>query len=112
MAPRRDQLTLEARLMVCQGAEIHLGCICRTGVIWSYELCLSSTTCQNDRNEKSYTPVADFVGYGNVSEAKTSLQNLVPDDLIAGVYTPSLYHCYVSSPMDTCWDNNVQNNGI
>jgi hypothetical protein len=75
MAPRCDQLTLEARLTVCPGAEIHLGCICRTGIIWSYELRLSSTTYQNDCNEKSYTPVADFVGYGNVSEAKTSLQN-------------------------------------
>jgi hypothetical protein len=75
MAPRRDQLTLEARLTVCPGAEIHLGCIRRTGVIWSYELRLSSTTGQNDRNEKSYTPVADFFSYGNVSEAKISLQN-------------------------------------
>jgi hypothetical protein len=28
--------------------------------------------CQNDRNEKSYTPVAHFVGFMNVSEAKTS----------------------------------------
>jgi hypothetical protein len=72
---RRDQLTLEARLTVCPSAETHLGCIRRTGVIWSYELCLSSTTCQNDRNKKSYTPVADFVGYGNVLEAKTGLQN-------------------------------------
>jgi hypothetical protein len=61
--------------MVCLGAEIHLGCIHRTGVIWSYELRLSSTTCQNNRNEKPYTPVATFVGYGNVSEAKTGLQN-------------------------------------
>ena len=75
MAPRCDQLTLEARLTVCPGVEIHLGCIRRTGVIWSYELRLSSTTCQNDRNEKSYTLVDDFVGYGNVSEAKTGLQN-------------------------------------
>ena len=75
MAPRRDQLTMEARLTVCPGAEIHLGCIRRTGVIWSYELRLSSTTCQNDRNEKSYTLVDDFVVYGNVSEAKTGLQN-------------------------------------
>ena len=75
MAGPRDQLTLEARLTVCPGAEIHLGCIRRTSIIWSYELRLSSTTCQNDRNEKSYTPVADFVGYGNVSEAKTGLQN-------------------------------------
>jgi hypothetical protein len=112
MAPRRDQLTLEARLTVCPGAEIHLGCIRRTGVIWSCKLRLSSTTCLNDRNKKPYTPVAHFVGYGNVSEAKTGLQNSVPDDLIAGVYTPSLYHRYMSSPMDTCWDNNVQNNGI
>jgi hypothetical protein len=75
MAPRRDQLTLEARLTVCPGAEIHLGCIRRTGVIWSYELRLGSTACQNDRNEKSYTPVAHFVSFGNVSEAKTGLQN-------------------------------------
>jgi hypothetical protein len=75
MAPRRDQLTLEARLTVCPGADIHLGCICRTGIIWSYELHLSSTTCQNDRNEKPYAPVADFVGYSNVSAAKTGLQN-------------------------------------
>jgi hypothetical protein len=75
MAPRRDQLTLEARLTVCPGAEIHLGCIRRTGVIWSYELRLSSTTCQNDRNKNSYTPMADYVGYGNVPEAKTGLQN-------------------------------------
>ena len=75
MAPQRDQVTFEARPMVCPGAEIHLGCIRRTGVIWSYELRLSSTTCQNDRNEKSYTLVDDFVVYGNVSEAKTGLQN-------------------------------------
>jgi hypothetical protein len=75
MAPRCDQLTLEARLTVCPGAEIHLGCIRRTGVIWSYKLRLSSTACQNDRNEKLYTPVAHFVGFGNVSEAKTALQN-------------------------------------
>jgi hypothetical protein len=75
MAPRRDQLTLEARLTVCPGAEIHLGCIRRTGVIWSYELRLSSTACRSDRNEKSYTPVALFDGFGNVSEAKTGLQN-------------------------------------
>ena len=75
MAPRRDQLTLEARLTVCPGAEIHLGCIRRTGIIWSYELRLSSTTCQNDRNEKLYTPAANFVGFGNVSLAKTGLQN-------------------------------------
>jgi hypothetical protein len=75
MAPRRDQVTLEARLTVCPGAEIHLGCIHRMGVIWSYELCLSSTACQNDHNEKSYTPVAQFVGFGNVLEDKTGLQN-------------------------------------
>ena len=75
MAPRRDQLTLEARLTVCPGAEIHLGCIRRTGVIWSYELRLSSTTCQNNHNEKSYTPMAHFVSFGNVSEAKNGLQN-------------------------------------
>jgi hypothetical protein len=75
MAPRCDQLTLQARLTVCPGAEIHLGCVRRTGIIWSYELRLSSTTCQNDHNEKPYTPVAHFVGYGNVLEAKTGLQN-------------------------------------
>ena len=75
MAPQRDQVTFEARPMVCPGAEIHLGCIRRTGVIWSYELRLSSTTCQDYRNENLYTPVAHFVGYGNVSEAKTGLQN-------------------------------------
>jgi hypothetical protein len=75
MDPRRDQLTLEVRLTVCPGAEIHLGCIRRTGVIWSYELRLSSTTCQNDHNEKLYTPVADLVSYDNGSEAKTGLQN-------------------------------------
>jgi hypothetical protein len=75
MAPRRDQLTLEARLTVCPGAEIHLGCIRRTGVIWSYELRLSSTTWQNDRNKQLYTLVAHFIGYGNVLEAKTGLQN-------------------------------------
>jgi hypothetical protein len=45
------------------------------GVIWSYELRLSATACQNNRNEKSYTSVAHFVGFGNVSEAKTGLQN-------------------------------------
>jgi hypothetical protein len=73
MAPRGDQLTMEARLTVCLGAEIHFGCIRRTGVSWSYELRLTSTTCQNDRNENLYTPVADFVGYNNVSEAKTGL---------------------------------------
>ena len=67
MAPRRDQLTLEARLTVCPGAKIHLGCIRRTGVIWSYELRLSSTTWQNDRNKNSYTPEAHFVGYANVA---------------------------------------------
>jgi hypothetical protein len=75
MAPRRDQLTLEARLTVCPDAEIHLGRIRKTGIIWSYELRLSSTASQNDRNEKSYTPMAHFIGFGNVSEAKTSLQN-------------------------------------
>ena len=75
MDPRRDQLTLEARLTVCPGAEIHLGCIRRTGVIWSYELRLSSTTCQNNRNEKLYILGGHFVGFGNVSEAKTGLQN-------------------------------------
>jgi hypothetical protein len=75
MAPRRDQVTLEARLTVCPGAEIHLGCIRRTGVIWSYELRLSSITSQNDHNEKPYTSVAHFVGYGNVTEAKTGMQN-------------------------------------
>ena len=75
MAPRRDQLTLEVRLTVCPGAEIHLGCIRRTGVIWSYEFRLSSTTGQNNHNEKSCTPVVDFVGYGNILEAKTGLQN-------------------------------------
>jgi hypothetical protein len=75
MAPQRDQLTLEARLTVCPGAEIHLGCICRTGVIWSDELRLSSTAYQNDSNENSNTPVAHFVGFGNVSEDKTGLQN-------------------------------------
>jgi hypothetical protein len=79
-------------------------------VIWSYELRLSSTACQNDRNEKSYTPVAQFISFGNIFEAKTGLQNLVPDDLIAGVHTPSLYQRSVSSPTDTSWDNNVQNN--
>jgi hypothetical protein len=31
--------------------------------------------CQNDHDEKSHTPVANFVGFGNVSEAKTGLQN-------------------------------------
>jgi hypothetical protein len=75
MAPRRDQLTLQARLTVCPGAKIHLGCIHRTGIIWSYELVLSSTACQNDCNKKSYTPVAHFIAFGNVSEAKTGLQN-------------------------------------
>ena len=75
MARRRNQLTLEARFTVCPSAEIHLGCIRRMGVIWSYELRLSSLTCQNDRNENLYTPVAHFIGYGSVSEAKTSLQN-------------------------------------
>jgi hypothetical protein len=75
MAPRRDHLTLESRLTVCSGAKIHLGCIRRTVVIWSYKLHLSSTECQNDHNEKSYTPMAHFVSFGNVSEAKTSLQN-------------------------------------
>ena len=74
MAPRRDQLTLEARLTVCPGAEIHLGYIRRTAVIWSYELHLSSTTCQDDRNEKLYTPVAHFVGFGKVWKAKNALQ--------------------------------------
>jgi hypothetical protein len=72
MAPRRDQLTLEARLTVCPGAEIHLGCIRTTGVIWSYELRLSSTACQNDRNKKSYTSVAHFIGFDNVSEDKSA----------------------------------------
>jgi hypothetical protein len=61
---------------VCPGAEIHLFCIRRTGVIWSYELRLSSTTCQNNQNEKPYNPVADFVGYGNVSEAKNRVAKL------------------------------------
>jgi hypothetical protein len=31
--------------------------------------------CQNDRNKKLYTPMAHFIGFGNVSEAKTSLQH-------------------------------------
>jgi hypothetical protein len=75
MAPRRDQLTLEALLTVRPGAEMRLGCIRRTGVIWSYEIRLSSMACQNDRNDKSYNPVADFVCFGNVSAAKTGLQN-------------------------------------
>ena len=75
MAPRGDQLTLEARLTVCPGAEIHLGCIRRTGVIWSYELRLSSTICQNNHNEKLHTLVARFIGFSNVLEAKNSLQN-------------------------------------
>jgi hypothetical protein len=66
---------MEAGLTVCPGAEIHLGCIRRTGVICSFELRLSSTTCQNDRNEKPYTLVADFVGYGIFLEAKPVLQN-------------------------------------
>jgi hypothetical protein len=35
---------------------------------------LSSTTCQNDRNEKPYTAVANFIGFGNVLEAKTGFQ--------------------------------------
>ena len=74
MAPRRDELTLEARLTVGPGAEIHLGCIRRTVVIWSYELRLSSTTSQNNHNKKSYSPVANFVGLGNVSKAKNGLQ--------------------------------------
>jgi hypothetical protein len=74
MAPWCDQLTLEARPTVRPGAEIHLGCIRRTGVIWSYELRLSSTTCQNDRNENPITPVAHFIGFGNVSEAKPRFQ--------------------------------------
>ena len=75
MAPRRDELTLEARVTVCPGAEIHLGCIRRMGVIWSYEFRLSSTTCQNDCYEESYTRMDDFFGYGNVWVAKTGLQN-------------------------------------
>ena len=66
MAPRHDQLTLEARLTVCADAEIHLGCIRRRGVIWSYELRLSSTTCQNNRNEKLHSLVAHIVGFSNV----------------------------------------------
>ena len=110
MAPRRDQLTLEARLTVCPGAEIHLGCIRRTGVIWSYELRLSSTTCQNDRNEKLYPSVTNFVGFGKILEAKNGLQNCVSDDLIVGVYSPSVFHPSVSSSTDTYWDSNVQNN--
>jgi hypothetical protein len=75
MDPRREQLTLEARLTVCPGAEIHLGCIRRTGVLWSWKLYLSPPTCQNDHTENPYTPVADFVGNSNVSEAKIGLQN-------------------------------------
>jgi hypothetical protein len=61
--------------MVCPGAEIHYGFIRRTGVIWSYELRLSSTACQNDHKEKSYALVAQFISFSNVSEAKTGLQN-------------------------------------
>jgi hypothetical protein len=45
------------------------------GVIWSFELCLSYTASLNDHNEKSYTSVAHFIGFGNVSKAKTGLQN-------------------------------------
>ena len=75
MAPQRDQLNLEAGHTVCPGAKMQLGCIHRKGVIWSYELRSSSATCQNDRKEKSYTPVAHFVGFGNVTKAKNALQN-------------------------------------
>jgi hypothetical protein len=71
---------------------------------------LSSTACQNNHKEKLYAPVAYFVGFGNVSEAKTGLQNRVPDDLIAGVHTPSLFQRSVISPMDTSWDISVHNN--
>src|SRR3954468_5354835 len=103
MAPRRDELTWEARLTDCPGSQTHLGCIRRTAIIWSCELRLISTTCQNDRNEKSYTPVANFVGFGNVSKAKNGLQISVPDDLIGGVHTSSVYHLSVSSPTITYW---------
>ena len=110
MAGPRDQLILEAGLTVFPGAEIQLSCIRKTVVIWSYELRLSSTTCQNDRNEKLYPSVTYFVGFGKILEAKNGLQYCVSDDLIVGVYSPSVFHPSVSAPTDTYWDNNVQNN--
>ena len=101
MAPRRDLLTLEARLTVYPGAEIQLSCIRKTEVIWSYELRLSSTTCQNNQNEKLYPSVAHFAGFGKILEDKNGLQNCVSDDLIVGVYSPSVFHPSVSAPTDT-----------
>ena len=94
------------------GAEIHLSCIRKTAIIWSYELRLSSTTCQNDRNKKLYPSVTNFAGFGNISEAKNGLQNCVSDDLIVGAYSPSVFHPSMSAPTTTYWDNNVQNNAI
>ena len=112
MAPQRDQVTLEAGLTVFPGVEIQLSCIRKTVVIWSYELRLSSTTCQNDRNEKWNPLVTNFVSCLKILEAKNGLQYCVSEDLIVGVYSPSVFHPSVSAPTDTYWDNNVQNNAI
>ena len=87
-----------------------MSCIGKTVVIWSYKLHLSSTTCQNDRNENLYPSMADFDYFGQILEAKIGLENCVSDDLIVGVYSPSVFHPSVSAPTDTYWDNNVQNN--
>ena len=64
-------------------------------------------TGQNDRNEKLYPSVTNFVGFGKILEAKNGLRNCVSDDLIVGVYSPSVFHPSVSAPTDTYWDNNV-----
>ena len=110
MAGPRDQLTWEAGLTVFSGAEIQLSCIRKTVVIWSYDLRLSTTTCQNDSNKKLYPSVGDFVGSGKILEAKNGLPNCVSDDLIVGVYSPSVFHPSMRTPTDTYWDNNIQNN--
>ena len=107
MARGREQVTLEAGFTVSPAAEIDLRCIRRTAIIWPYELRSGSTTCQNDRNEKLYPSVAHFIGSGKILEAKNGLPNCVSDDLIVGVYSPSVFHPSVSAPTDTYWDNNV-----
>ena len=76
MAGPRDQLAMESGLTVFPPVlKSNWSCIHKTDIIWSYELRLSSTTCQNDHNERSYPSVSHFIGFVNVSEAKNGFQN-------------------------------------
>ena len=75
MARGRKQVTLEAGFTVCPAAEIDLRCIRRMAIIWPYELRSDPTTCQNDRNEKSYPSIKKCICFKIISKAKNSLQN-------------------------------------